>query len=81
MELGAPFTITQQHRRDRNGELVDPVAAGTQQLVNESGRDAERADAGGRNGAVGPDDFQLICALAAQGQGQKCSRSSSTSST
>jgi hypothetical protein len=58
---GAPFTIYDTSiDADRNGELVDPVPAGTY-----SGSDTN-PDAmkdvkykGGRNGAIGPDYFQL----------------------
>ena len=56
---GAPFTIFDSSiDADRNGELVDPVPAGTY-----SGTAANALqnveDKGGRNGAVGPDYFQL----------------------
>jgi len=56
---GQPFSIYDSSiDADRNGELVDPVPAGTysgtatdamQNLVNK----------GGRNGAIGPDYFQM----------------------
>ncbi|MGH9139518.1 MAG: hypothetical protein ACRD2I_00095, partial [Vicinamibacterales bacterium] len=56
---GAPFTIFDSSiDADRNGELVDPVPAGSY-----SGTAANALqnveDKGGRNGAVGPDYFQL----------------------
>ena len=58
---GAPFTIYDSSiDADRNGELVDPVPAGTYSGPS-SNRDAMQnvTYAGGRNGAVGPDYFQL----------------------
>ena len=56
---GAPFTIFDSSiDADRNGELVDPVPAGTY-----SGTAADSMQnvkyIGGRNGAVGPDYFQI----------------------
>jgi hypothetical protein len=56
---GAPFTIFDSSvDADRNGELVDPVPAGTY-----SGTAADSMQnvtyAGGRNGAYGPDYFQI----------------------
>jgi Carboxypeptidase regulatory-like domain len=56
---GAPFTIYDSSiDADRNGELVDPVPAGT---YSGTGPDALQnvQYAGGRNGAYGPDYFQL----------------------
>jgi hypothetical protein len=56
---GAPFTIFDSSiDADRNGELVDPVPAGT---YSGTGTDALQnvQYKGGRNGAVGPDYFQI----------------------
>jgi Carboxypeptidase regulatory-like domain len=55
---GAPFTIYNSAiDADRNGELVDPVPAGTYSgTAPDSMKDVKYA--GGRNGAVGPDYFQ-----------------------
>ena len=58
---GAPFTIFDSSiDADRNGELVDPVPAGTYSGPS-SNPDAMQnvTYAGGRNGAYGPDYFQL----------------------
>ena len=56
---GAPFTIIDSSiDADRNGELVDPVAAGTYSgTATDSLKDIKYN--GGRNGAVGPDYFQV----------------------
>jgi hypothetical protein len=56
---GAPFTIFDSSiDADRNGELVDPVPAGTYSgTAPESLQNVEYA--GGRNGAYGPSYFQL----------------------
>jgi Carboxypeptidase regulatory-like domain len=56
---GAPFTIYDSSiDADRNGELVDPVPAGTYSgTATDSMKNVEYK--GGRNGAVGPDYFQL----------------------
>jgi hypothetical protein len=56
---GAPFTIIDSNvDADRNGELVDPAPAGTY-----SGTElfamTNVENAGGRNGAYGPDYFQI----------------------
>jgi len=56
---GAPFTIYDSSiDADRNGENVDPVPAGT---YSGTATDAMQnvKDNGGRNGATGPDYFQL----------------------
>jgi hypothetical protein len=56
---GAPFTIFDSSiDADKNGELVDPVLAGT---YSGTAQDAMQnvAYSGGRNGAVGPDYFQM----------------------
>jgi TonB dependent receptor len=55
---GAPFTIYDSSiDADRNGELVDPVPAGTYSgTATDSLKDVKYA--GGRNGAYGPDYFQ-----------------------
>ena len=57
---GAPMTIYDSSiDADRNGELVDPVPAGTYSGTAplDAMKDVEYQ--GGRNGAVGPDYFQL----------------------
>jgi hypothetical protein len=56
---GAPFTIFDSSiDADRNGELVDPVPAGTYSgTATDSLKDVKYD--GGRNGAYGPDYFQL----------------------
>ena len=56
---GAPFTIFDSSiDADRNGELVDPVPAGTYSgTAPDSMKNVEYK--GGRNGAIGPDYFQL----------------------
>jgi hypothetical protein len=56
---GAPFTIYDTSiDADRNGELVDPVPAGTYSGTGtDSMKDVKYK--GGRNGAIGPDYFQL----------------------
>jgi len=58
---GAPFTIYDSSiDADRNGELVDPVAAGTYSGPSSNPDAMQNVQyAGGRNGAVGPDYFQL----------------------
>ena len=56
---GAPFTIYDSSiDADRNGENIDPVPAGT---YSGTATDAMQnvKDNGGRNGATGPDYFQL----------------------
>jgi hypothetical protein len=56
---GAPFTIFDSSiDADRNGELVDPVPAGTYSGTAANALQSVE-DKGGRNGAVGPDYFQL----------------------
>jgi hypothetical protein len=56
---GAPFTIIDSSiDADRNGELVDPVPAGTYSGSATDSLQNVQND-GGRNGAVGPDYFQL----------------------
>ena len=58
---GSPFTIYDSSiDADRNGELVDPVPAGTYSGVttNPDALQNVKYD-GGRNGAVGPDYFQI----------------------
>ena len=56
---GAPFTIFDSNiDANRNGELVDPLPAGTYSGTGTNAmRDVESK--GGRNGAVGPDYLQL----------------------
>jgi hypothetical protein len=56
---GAPFTIYDSSIDvDRNGELVDPVPAGTYSgTAPDSLQNVEYK--GGRNGAMGPDYFQI----------------------
>ena len=56
---GAPFTIFDSSiDADRNGELVDPVAAGTYSGTAPNSLQNVQST-GGRNGATGPDYFQL----------------------
>jgi hypothetical protein len=56
---GAPFTIYDSSiDADRNGELVDPVPAGTYSGTAPDSMQNVKYN-GGRNGAVGPDYFQL----------------------
>jgi hypothetical protein len=58
---GAPFTIIDSSNdADRNGELADPVPAGTYSgaATNPDAMQNVKYD-GGRNGAVGPDYFQV----------------------
>ncbi|MBI3402369.1 MAG: TonB-dependent receptor [Acidobacteria bacterium] len=56
---GAPFTIIDSSiDADRNGELVDPVPAGTYSGTAADSMKDVKYD-GGRNGAIGPDYFQL----------------------
>jgi hypothetical protein len=56
---GAPFSLIDSNiDADRNGELVDPLPAGTYSgTATNAMRDVENE--GGRNGAVGPDYVQL----------------------
>ncbi len=57
---GAPFTIYDSSiDANRNGELVDPLPAGTYSgtALNSALKDVKYA--GGRNGAYGPDYFQV----------------------
>jgi len=56
---GAPFTIYDSSiDADRNGELVDPVPAGSYSgTATDSLKNVDYK--GGRNGAIGPDYFQL----------------------
>jgi hypothetical protein len=56
---GAPFSIYDSSiDADRNGELVDPVPAGTYSgTAPDSMKDVKNS--GGRNGAIGPDYFQV----------------------
>jgi hypothetical protein len=58
---GAPFSIYDSSiDADRNGELVDPVPAGTYSgsaTATDSMQNVENK--GGRNGAIGPDYFQI----------------------
>jgi hypothetical protein len=56
---GAPYTIYDSSiDADRNGELVDPVPAGTYSgTAPDSMQNVKYT--GGRNGAIGPDYFQL----------------------
>jgi len=56
---GAPFTIYDSSiDADRNGELVDPVPAGSYSgTATDSMKNVDYK--GGRNGAIGPDYFQL----------------------
>jgi hypothetical protein len=57
---GAPFTIFDSSiDADRNGELVDPVPAGTYSGLTTNPDAMQNVQyAGGRNGAIGPDYFQ-----------------------
>jgi hypothetical protein len=56
---GAPFTIYDTSiDADRNGELVDPVPAGTYSGTAPSDAMKDVKYKGGRNGAIGPDYFQ-----------------------
>ncbi len=56
---GAPFTIFDSNiDADRNGELVDPLPAGSYSGTAQNAMQNVES-AGGRNGAVGPDYFQL----------------------
>ena len=56
---GAPFTIIDSSiDADRNGELVDPVAAGAYSGTATDSMQNVKYN-GGRNGAVGPDYFQV----------------------
>jgi hypothetical protein len=56
---GAPFTIINSNvDADRNGELVDPVPAGTYSGTGPDTLQNVKYD-GGRNGAYGPDYFQI----------------------
>ena len=58
---GAPFTIYDSSiDADRNGELIDPVPAGVYSgstAIPDTLQNVEYA--GGRNGAIGPDYFQM----------------------
>jgi len=56
---GAPFTIYDSSiDADRNGELIDPVPAGTYSgTAPDSMKNVKNR--GGRNGAIGPDYFQV----------------------
>jgi len=56
---GAPFTIYDSSiDADRNGELIDPVPTGTYSgTAPDSMKDVKYK--GGRNGAIGPDYFQV----------------------
>jgi hypothetical protein len=56
---GAPFTLYDSSiDADQNGELVDPLPAGTYSGTDPNAlRDVKYA--GGRNGAIGPDYFQI----------------------
>ncbi|HXD19642.1 MAG TPA: carboxypeptidase regulatory-like domain-containing protein [Vicinamibacterales bacterium] len=56
---GAPFTLIDSSiDADQNGELMDPLPAGTYSgTALNAMKDVKYA--GGRNGAVGPDSFQL----------------------
>ena len=56
---GAPFSIYDSSiDADRNGELVDPVPAGSYSgTATDSMKDVKNN--GGRNGAIGPDYFQI----------------------
>ncbi len=56
---GAPFSLIDSNIDvDRNGELIDPLPAGTYSgTATNAMRDVENK--GGRNGAVGPDYVQL----------------------
>jgi hypothetical protein len=58
---GAPFTIFDSSiDADRNGELVDPVPAGIYSGPSSNPDSMQNVTyAGGRNGAAGPDYFQL----------------------
>ena len=57
---GAPFTIYDSSiDADRNGELVDPVPAGGLQRHGNPDAMQNVDNKGGRNGAIGPDYFQI----------------------
>jgi len=58
---GAPFTIYDSNiDADRNGELVDPVPAGVYSGLATNPDAMQNVEyKGGRNGAVGPDYFQI----------------------
>ncbi len=57
---GSPFTIYDSSiDADRNGELVDPVPAGTYSGTAPLNAMKDVKYNGGRNGAIGPDYFQL----------------------
>jgi hypothetical protein len=58
---GAPFTIYDSSiDADKNGELVDPVPVGTYSGASTNPDAMQNVDyKGGRNGAVGPDYFQI----------------------
>ena len=56
---GAPFTIFDSNTDvDQNGELVDPLPAGTYSGTALNAMTAVESK-GGRNGAIGPDYFQI----------------------
>jgi hypothetical protein len=56
---GAPFTIYDSSiDADRNGELIDPVPAGTYSGTAPDSMKNVKYN-GGRNGAIGPDYFQV----------------------
>ena len=58
---GAPFTIFDSSiDADKNGELVDPVPAGTYSGAATNPDAMQNVEnKGGRNGAIGPDYFQI----------------------
>src|SRR5688500_12730625 len=57
---GSPFTIFNSNvDADRNGELNDPSPAGTYSGTAARAVMTDVKNRGGRNGAIGPDYFQL----------------------
>ncbi|MBW8868108.1 MAG: hypothetical protein JF610_12410, partial [Acidobacteria bacterium] len=58
---GAPFSIFDSSiDADKNGELVDPVATGTYSGAATNPDAMQNVEnKGGRNGAIGPDYFQM----------------------
>jgi hypothetical protein len=57
---GAPFTIFNSNVDvNQNGELTDPSPAGTYSGTAEGAKLVNVENKGGRNGAIGPDYFQV----------------------
>jgi hypothetical protein len=66
---GAPFTIFNSNIDvNQNGELVDPSPAGTYSGTAEGAKLVNVENKGGRNGAIGPDYFQLDLRAGWRGQ-------------